>query len=217
VRVGLEYNQVPGVNVVGYLPGTDIRVQTQRILVAAPYTGPSPFGDIIYPGADENVSGVAVMLEILRLWRELEFDPDHTVVFAAFDENGGENFVLDPILPTGSTDTWTTVILYGLGAGDSRNLARIQTGGGFDAIFDESARTMGVRTEPLDYWRFFFAGGGGRGWDLPPDPAYSGIVVTREGDIYSNTARDSISHLDPANIESAGKALAHFLMVLSSE
>jgi ABC-type dipeptide/oligopeptide/nickel transport system permease subunit len=217
VRVGLEYNQVPGVNVVGYLPGADIRVQTQRILVAAPYTGPSPFGDIIYPGADENASGVAVMLEVLRLWREVEFEPDHTVVFAAFDENGGENFVLEPILPTGSTDTWTAVILYGLGAGDSRHLARLQTGGGFDAIFDKSARTMSVRTEPLDYWPFFFAGGGGQGWDLPADPAYSGIVVTREGDVYSNTPRDSISHLDPANIESAGEALAHFLMVLTSE
>jgi hypothetical protein len=217
VRVGLEYNQVPGVNVIGYLPGGDIRVQTQRILVAALYTGPSPYEEIIYPGADENASGVAVMLEVLRLWREVEFVPDHTVVFMAYDENGGENFVLNPILPTGSTDTWTTVILYGLGAGDGRNLARIQTGGGFDAIFDDSARTMGVRTEPLDYWPFFFAGGGGRGWDLPPDPAFSGIVVTRPGDIYSGTQRDSIHNLNPEAIEDAGEALAHFLMVISSE
>jgi ABC-type dipeptide/oligopeptide/nickel transport system permease subunit len=217
VRVGLEYEQVPGVNVVGYIPGEDVRVQTQRILVAAPYTGPSPLGDIIYPGADENASGVAIMLEVLRLWREVGFEPDHTVVFAAFDENGGEHFVLEPILPTRSTDTWTTVIVYGLGAGESRRLSRIQTGGALEAIFDESAKTMGYRTEPLDYWPFFFAGGGGRGWDLPADPAFSGIVVTRPGDTYSNTPLDNVHHLDPIFIEEAGEALAHFLMVISSE
>lgn len=157
------------------------------------------------------------MLEILRQWREVEFSPDHTVVFLAYDENGGENFVLDPMLPTDPSDTWTTVIIHGLGAGDSNNIARIQTGGALEALFDESARTMGVRTEPLDYWPFFFSGGGGRGWDLPPDPAYSGIVVTRPGDIYSGTPRDSIAHLNPAIIEDSGEALAHFLMVLSSE
>jgi len=217
VRVGLEYEQVPGVNVVGYIPGDDVRVQTQRILVAAPYTGPSPFEEIIYPGADENASGVAIMLEVLRLWREVEFEPDHTVVFMAYDENGGEHFTLEPTLPTGPTDTWTTVILHGLGAGDNENLARIQTGGALDALFDKSARTMGVPTEPLNYWPFFFAGGGGRGWDLPADPSYSGIAVTRPGDAYSNTPLDNRDHLDPEYIEDAGRALAHFLMVLSSE
>ena len=217
VRVGLEYEQVPGVNVLGYIPGEDIRVQTQRILVAAPYAGPSPIGNVIFPGADENASGVGIMLEVLRRWREIDFKPDHTVVFAAFDENGGENFVLEPILPTGVTDTWTTVILYGLGAGDSGNLSRIQTGGALDAVFDESAQTMGVRTEPLNYWPFFFAGGGGRGWDLPADPSYSGIVVTRPGDSYSYTPLDTSEHLDPKYIEDAGRALSHFLMVVSSE
>ena len=217
VRVGLEYDQVPGVNVIGYLPGGDIRVQTQRILIAAPYTGPSSYEGTIYPGADENASGVAVMREVLRQWREIEFEPDHTVVFMAYDENGGEHFVLEPILPTGPTDTWTTVIIHGLGAGDSGNLARIQTGGALDALFDESARTMGVRTESLDYWPFFFAGGGGRGWDLPADPSYSGIVVSRPGDAHSNTPLDNRDHLDPEYIEDAGRALAHFLMVISSE
>ena len=217
VRVGLEYEQVPGVNVIGYIPGEDIRVQTQRILIAAPYSSPSSVGDIIYPGADENASGVAIMLEVMRLWREIEFKPDHTVVFAAFDENGGENFVLDPILPTQSTDTWTTVILYGLGAGGDGRISRIQTGGALETVFDQSARTMGVRTEPLNYWPFFFAGGGGRGWDLPADSSYSGIAVTRPGDVYSNTPLDNRDHLNPKYIEEAGRSLAHFLMVISSE
>ncbi len=217
VRVGIEYEQVAGVNVIGYIPGEDVRVQTQRILVAAPYSGPSSFEGTIYPGADENASGVAVMLEILRRWREIEFEPAHTVVFLAYDENGGEQFTLDPILPTGPVDTWTTVIIHGLGAGDSSNLARIQSGGALDSRFDESARTMGVRTEPLDFWPFFFAGGGGRGWDLPADPAYSGIAISRPGDVYSGTPRDTIHNLNPQALEAAGEALSHFLMVLSSE
>jgi peptide/nickel transport system permease protein len=217
VLVGLEYEQVPGVNVVGYIPGSDIRVQTQRILVAVPYTGPSPYGNTIYPGADENASGVGVMLEILRLWQEIEFEPDHTVVFAAFDENGGEYFIQEPILPTRSTDTWSTVIIYGVGAGGNGRLGRLDTGSALANVFDQSARTMGVRTEAIDYWPFFFSGGGGRGWDIPADPAYSGIVVTRPGDAYSGTPLDTSDNLSPGYIEDAGRALAHFLMIISSE
>ena len=89
VRFGLRYDIIPAINVAGYIPGSDVRVQTQRILVAAPSTGNSPYQGKVYPGADENASGVAVLLEVMRLWQEQEFVPKRTVVFAAFDEVGG--------------------------------------------------------------------------------------------------------------------------------
>ncbi len=61
---GLEYRSTSKVNVLGYIPGSDIRIQTQRILVVARYSGVEPWKGEIYPGADENASGVGVMLEI---------------------------------------------------------------------------------------------------------------------------------------------------------
>jgi peptide/nickel transport system permease protein len=218
VRLGMVYELASGVNVAGYIPGSDARVQAHRILVVAPYSGPSPLEGQIYPGADENASGVAVMLEILRLWGEQEFVPKHTVVFAAFDENGGRKFIQDPILPTPSlvSESWTAVIIDGVGAGDTR-LARLQAGGAYAKLFDRSARTMGARTEDLAQWPFFFAGATGPGYGLSADPAYSGLAVTRLGDALSGTLLDTMEHISPDELEKAGQVLAHFLMVLSSQ
>jgi peptide/nickel transport system permease protein len=215
IEFGLRYELVNQANVIGYLPGIDTRVMTQRILVAAPYTGTDPFEQTTYPGADENASGVAVMLEIIRLWAEQEYLPKRTVVFAAFGESGGLHYLDHPILPTNVADTWTAVVIYGVGAGNQR-VARLEAAGALARPFDQSARLMGVRTEQLNGWRFFFAGGGGRGWDLPVATEYSGIAITRLGDELSGTSQDTLDHLDPLLIEDAGKALAHYLMVLSS-
>ena len=139
-----------------------------------------------------------------------------TVVFATFDEVGGRNFLDNPILPTRESDSWTAVILYGLGAGDEK-LARAVERGGLGSAFDQSARKMGSRIEIMDHWPFFFAEGGGRGWGLPGDDSYAGIAITRFGDEFSGSPRDSSDHLDPMLIREAGEALTHYLMSLSSQ
>ncbi len=81
VVYGMAYDYALGANVIGYIPGSDARIQTHRILVVADYTGPAVLEGDTYPGADENASGVAVMLEVLRLWNEQDFVPKRTVVF----------------------------------------------------------------------------------------------------------------------------------------
>ena len=210
VEVGLTYEEVSGANVVGYFPATDIRTQGERILVLATYTGPSPQEGVIFPGADDNASGVAVMLEVARLWRDLGFEPKRTVVFAALDTNGGFHFVNYSVFPTGFEDAWTTVILGGIGAGGPQ-LARIESGIGLARTFDQSARRFGVHTEELEDRRFFFTSRYGS-----VDQAYSGLVVVRPGDDLSGTPADTLDHLDPELLAQAGQTVAHYLMVLSS-
>lgn len=216
LEVGLEYETVEALNVVGYIPGSDIRVQNQRIVVVAPYTGPAPQEGRYFPGADENASGAAIMLEVLRLWRDEGFVPERTVAFAAVDANGAEHFMLNPILPTRSSDSWTSVEIFGLGAGDEK-VARLQAGAGLQELFDKSARTMSVGTQQLNQWGFFFRGGGGRGWSVAADPSFSGIAVTRPGNKNSGTLIDDVSNIDPELLQEAGKVLGHFLMVISSQ
>ncbi|MBU0704237.1 MAG: M28 family peptidase, partial [Chloroflexi bacterium] len=210
VEVGLEYKEVAGVNVVGYFPAADRTTSGDRIVVTANYTGPYLTNGVIYPGANDNGSGVAVMLEVARLWRDLGFEPKRTVVFATFDERGGNHFVNHSPFPIKPSDTWTVVSLQGVGAGEPQ-LARREVGSGLARAFDQSARRFDVRTEELNEWRFFFGGDYGRG-----DLSYSGLAVTRLGDDLSGGPGDTLDHLDPALLAEAGQAVAHYLMVLSS-
>ena len=73
--------QPPAVNYVGYILGSD---KAQRyIVVSAHYDHLGVKQGILYPGADDNASGVAAMLAIAAWFRM--HPPRHTIVFAAFD------------------------------------------------------------------------------------------------------------------------------------
>jgi len=214
---GLVYEETSATNVIGYIAGLDVESRGERILVTATYAGSPPRDGMVHPGADENGSGVAVVLEIGRLLQDLEFIPKRTIVFAALDEGGGNWFVNAPALPTRRSDIWTAVSLHGLGAGDSR-LARVEAGSGLARAFDQSARRFGVRTEQLDEWRFFFAFNTSRlsRGDPAAHKSYQAVAVTRPGDDLSGTPADTLDHLDPELLAEAGQAAAHFVMVLSS-
>jgi len=212
VTAGLIYHAVPAANVVGYFPAADMTTQGERILVAASYTGPFAPEGTVYPGADEDASAVAVMLEVARLWHDIGFQPKYTVIFAALDSHGGQYLINPPILPAEATDTWTMVMIHGIGAGD-RRLARLPaTSGSLARGFDSSARRMGVHTTELQQWRFPFESM--TGWQA--SSGYRGLAVTRPGDERSGTPADTPDHLDPQLVAEAGWTLAHYLMALSS-
>jgi hypothetical protein len=204
---------------VGYLPAADRQTEGDRVLLVATYSGPPPLNGVTYPGADDNASGVALMLEIGRLLRDLDFEPKRTVVFAAVDK-GGDRFLGNyPVLPTGPGDSWTAIIVDGVGAGNDR-LAHREAGSGLTQAFDESARRFRVRTEPLDNWWFFFVPLRRRSWTeggyFDPIPGYSGLAITRLGDELSGTPDDRMDHLDAVKLVEAGQVISHFLMVVSS-
>jgi hypothetical protein len=81
---------VPARNVIGVLPGTNPALTGQALIVSAHYDHLG-FGwpnaragtkGQLHPGADDNASGVAVMLELARLMANAR--PERSVVFAAF-------------------------------------------------------------------------------------------------------------------------------------
>lgn len=76
-------------NVVGLLPGKDPSLQNEMIIIGAHYDHIGfnhLLGDtIVYNGADDNASGVAMMLELARNLKQHQDSLKRTVVFVAFD------------------------------------------------------------------------------------------------------------------------------------
>jgi len=81
---------VPTKNVIGVLPGTNSALNGQALVISAHYDHlgfgwPDARGGAkgqLHPGADDNASGVAVMLELARLMANAR--PERSVIFAAF-------------------------------------------------------------------------------------------------------------------------------------
>jgi hypothetical protein len=81
---------IPTKNVIGVLPGTNPALNGQALVISAHYDHLGfgwPDGRVgakgqLHPGADDNASGVAVMLELARLMANAR--PERSVIFAAF-------------------------------------------------------------------------------------------------------------------------------------
>jgi hypothetical protein len=216
LNYGLTYEEITATNVVGYVPGLDTGRRGERVLLAASYASTPSVGGAIPLGADVNSSGVAVMLETARLLQELKLIPKRSLVFAAFDEGGGNRFVQRSGFPNDRSNLWTAVEIEGLAAGETR-LSRAEVGSGLARAFDQSARRFRVRTNELAGWPFFFVSGFSRNdWTEPTvHPSYQGLAVTRLGDELSGTSGDTPERLDPKVLDKTGKAVAHYVMVVS--
>jgi len=89
-----------GANVLGMCIGTDPKLS--YIVVSAHYDHVGVRDGNTYPGADDNASGVAVILEIAAFCQKTPFR--HTILFAAFDAEerglqGARAFLLKPPVP----------------------------------------------------------------------------------------------------------------------
>lgn len=74
-----------GRNVAAVLPGCDPKLRDEWIILSAHFDHLGKQGDVLYPGADDNASGVAMLLEAAE-WFALRTErPRRTIVFVAFD------------------------------------------------------------------------------------------------------------------------------------
>jgi hypothetical protein len=96
-------------NVLGILPGSDPELSSQVLILSAhlDHVGSLPDGTV-FPGANNDASGVAVMLEIARLWHEAGYQPRRSVLFAAWNAAemgslGSSYYVAHPAYPLRDT------------------------------------------------------------------------------------------------------------------
>ncbi len=78
--------KVQSQNVIGYIHGT--RKPDSIIVLTAHYDHLGALGNATYfPGANDNASGIAMLLSLARYYSKMEHRPEYTMVFIAF---GGE-------------------------------------------------------------------------------------------------------------------------------
>ena len=82
---GKEAGTIQGRNVGAILRGSDAKLRNEFVIVAAHFDHLGVRGGKLYPGADDNASGVAMMLEVARSLAKAPSPPRRSMIFAGFD------------------------------------------------------------------------------------------------------------------------------------
>jgi hypothetical protein len=95
---------VPGRNVGAVLRGSDPVLRDQYIIVSAHYDHLGVRNGVLFPGADDNASGVAMMLETARCLATAAERPKRSIAFIGFDLEeaglyGSRYYVAHPPFP----------------------------------------------------------------------------------------------------------------------
>ncbi len=112
-----------GRNVGAWLPGSDPSVKDEFIIVSAHFDHLGELNGEIYPGADDNASGVAMMLEVARQLVTLPTPPRRSIVFVGFDLEeqllwGSRWFANHPPWPLTQVKLFITADMVGRTLGD---------------------------------------------------------------------------------------------------
>lgn len=141
-----------GRNVIGLLPGRDAERRHEVIVVGAHYDhlGGGHFGSLDpdstgqpHNGADDNASGVAVLLDVAR---RLAFQPpDRTIVFVAFSGEelgllGSAHYVRQPVAPVAATVAMVNFDMVGRLRNDRLIVYGTETAREFPALLDSLNR-----------------------------------------------------------------------------
>ena len=167
LQVTLKENHERAENVVGILPGADADLRTQRVVIGAHYDhlGFGHFGALdrqaegkVHPGADDNASGTAVLMELARRIAKLPVKPGRTMVFAAFsgEELGlyGSRHFIEHSDSTSAIKAMINLDMVGRLRENRVTLFGARSGENLSALVTRSARGLGLEiTESNDVGR----------------------------------------------------------------
>ncbi len=210
-------------NVIGVIPGQGhfVGLEDQVIIVSAYYdgVGMDPQGTV-FPGANDNASGIAMLLELARLLKATPFQPEKTVLFVAWA--GGERqegLNTDEILnarPGANQMTVEAVIeLSGVGAGTGSGVA-IGSDSSYRLVqlFQKAAARYSVATTTR---------GRGPHYGLPAPNFLGGrealtLSLSWDGsDRGAHLPQDGFAGIDPSKLRATGLSAYLTLLTLSRE
>jgi ABC-type dipeptide/oligopeptide/nickel transport system permease subunit len=210
-------------NVIGYIAGegAEMGMDDDVIMVSAYYDGlgMGPEG-VLYPGANDNLSGVGMMLELARVLKEGPYAPDKTVVFVAW--SGGERWEGFSVVNAMSAKIGFNLLnveavleLTGVGGGSGEAIA-LGAGTSFrlTQLIEAAAGRVGaeVTTRGTDP-HFGLPTSIGHG----TRDALSAFISWDGSDQLAHLPLDDPARIEPEKMEEIGETLALVLTVLSRE
>ena len=118
----LEFRGSPqpstGRNVLAVLPGSDPKLRSEAVVLGAHYDHLGRRDGVIHPGADDNASGVAALMEIARTLAASKPGPKRTFVFAFWTGEeegkfGSSHYVRHPAWPLARTVAYLNLDMIG--------------------------------------------------------------------------------------------------------
>ena len=190
VRVDLATTERRATNVIGLVPGVDPAVAGEAVVIGAHYDHLGREGGAMYPGADDNASGTAVVLGLAQSLTASR--PPRTLVFILFAGEeigllGSDYHVRHPsAVPVERMAAMLNFDMVGRLEGRHLLVGGVDTGSSFRALVDAAAKEAGLDvdprpagTGPSDHTRFhgagvpvlFFHSGSHRDYHRPSDTA----------------------------------------------
>ena len=149
-------------NVVSVLPGSDPSLHDENIVIGAHYDhlGFGHYGardsraaGNIHPGADDNASGTAVLLDVARRFAQLPGKPARTIVFAAFSAEelglyGSRHFV--DVAKSATTKVMINLDMVGRLRNNRLTVFGTRSGQTLSEIVTSGARELGLEVTESD-------------------------------------------------------------------
>lgn len=165
-------------NILAVLPGTDPELKHEYIVVGAHYdhvgygTRTNSFGPIgfIHNGADDNASGVSMLLEVIDAFTQSNYQPRRSILFAFWDGEekgllGSKHWMREPTVPVSSVRLAWNVDMVGRLTDGRIEIMGVRTGTGMRKLLSTHSVDDGVWVDftwdyknNSDHWTFFEAG-----------------------------------------------------------
>ena len=203
-------------NLIAYIPGTDPALSAQPVVLGAHYDhlGYDAQGELM-AGADDNASGVAVLIEVARKLQRA-FSPARPIVFVAFTAEeqglrGSQYFVENGVNGFAETSPYAMINLDSVGRLDGRKLQVFGSDSAYEFPFMAQGIgfTIGVESEfpaqtiaSSDHVSFLNAG-------VPSLHLFSGL----HGDYHR--ASDTADKLDYAGLSDVASWVEEALIYLA--
>jgi peptidase M28-like protein/PDZ domain-containing protein/PA domain-containing protein len=228
VKVRVEVNVIrergTALNVVGVLRGTDPALREQAIVIGAHYDhlghgaetslAPDQHGHV-HPGADDNASGVAVVMALARAFAAAGGAP-RTLVFVAFSGEelgllGSGEYVRRPAVPIDRTVLMVNLDMVGRLREGRLHIGGIDSGTGLRPIVMEATRDLSLALElpaspfgPSDHVSFYTAG-------CPVLFFFTGV----HGDYHRPT--DTWDRINASGLATVGTVVSRVVRTVASE